>query len=759
MKIYKPNNIGTSDILKMFTNISRDFLYYLEDKGVISPAKVQAGVKRNGSSRAYRERVYSEEDLRRLFLAVEAHQQGLKAEKIVDTVLDPAKLINQSAVTLSRDILHVVQDLCSGAAPTAVWKILADMARMHLGCESVSVFLAPLGDSARFELAASSGPSPDREPPSAWSDTTGSDRHINLTVEAIDSDPFATGLRAHLAARRCFSLLALAVRRRRGASLLRGWIVAENRVDRKGIASPGCFFDPAIEATGDVVASLASLIVDLLPQFALRRSLLSAMEQHQSLEVFLEEVLKQAVAATGADRGDVAWWDANSERAQIAALFGNSVKSRRDLISNHSVMRRVFETGQAKVIPDVLEDPDYDECDPKTRSELCVPVLRPRKERPIAVINVESHEIGFFDRLDLRVLEELAEYAALYGHMLETYDVITSVIPVGEPTTDAEVRSATHRSLTTLLEHVAQEQELDKGLIFVADYRGARLCCVAAHPINGRETDALSYALSDASLVTKVFHEGIPRFVAKLDDELDVSRRDMKETFACAGSVIVMPLLFGPSVIGVIAVWSTRPGLPTRAHLDRLRPYADLAVTSIAVASELQRHKQVLESIRVVMTRMATENRQTVLREILEALIKTDFDRARLFELTDDCAMFRCLDSTSRIAEERSYRGETIDVRTSPYAELTIKLRPDEWHAVIQKPKPDHPDPNAVKLGKPLLMPWAVAPLFVGGVLYGYLACDNAHQNKEITEQDLQLLDVFASLAAQAVAAGRSEGR
>jgi GAF domain-containing protein len=62
--------------------------------------------------------------------------------------------------------------------------------------------------------------------------------------------------------------------------------------------------------------------------------------------------------------------------------------------------------GRALRVPDVRQDSDYLEIDPKTRSELCVPLKI--GERVIGVINAERVEVDAFTEADERLLSTLA---------------------------------------------------------------------------------------------------------------------------------------------------------------------------------------------------------------------------------------------------------------------------------------------------------------------------------------------------------------
>lgn len=75
------------------------------------------------------------------------------------------------------------------------------------------------------------------------------------------------------------------------------------------------------------------------------------------------------------------------------------------------IVGRCFRTGEAQLLADVTRDPDYLEVDPRTRSEMTVP-LRARGV-VFGAIDVASTRPGAFDDEDLRFLEAAAAQLAL----------------------------------------------------------------------------------------------------------------------------------------------------------------------------------------------------------------------------------------------------------------------------------------------------------------------------------------------------------
>lgn len=65
-------------------------------------------------------------------------------------------------------------------------------------------------------------------------------------------------------------------------------------------------------------------------------------------------------------------------------------------------------TGETVIVRDVSEFPGYISCDSATRSEIVVPVFH--KNRLIAVLDIDSAQIGDFDETDRRYLEKIVAY-------------------------------------------------------------------------------------------------------------------------------------------------------------------------------------------------------------------------------------------------------------------------------------------------------------------------------------------------------------
>ncbi|MFX1412042.1 MAG: response regulator, partial [Promethearchaeota archaeon] len=90
----------------------------------------------------------------------------------------------------------------------------------------------------------------------------------------------------------------------------------------------------------------------------------------------------------------------------VAGFPGASALVGQRMDAGLGIVGWVARTGQPALVPDVRKNGRYQEYDPDTLSELCVP-LRVRS-RTIGVLNLESHQLGAFTESDLSLVSTLA---------------------------------------------------------------------------------------------------------------------------------------------------------------------------------------------------------------------------------------------------------------------------------------------------------------------------------------------------------------
>ncbi len=144
-----------------------------------------------------------------------------------------------------------------------------------------------------------------------------------------------------------------------------------------------------------------------------------------SVERVLEVTLDWALRFTGADAAAVAMVETETNTFRIIAGYGYPPERweqlrRQPWPLSQGVGGRVARTGEAALISDVRQDPDFVEILPNTRTLLSVPLVR--ADRVIAVLTLESTREAAFDEANLAFVSRLAALAAAAVDNANLYD-------------------------------------------------------------------------------------------------------------------------------------------------------------------------------------------------------------------------------------------------------------------------------------------------------------------------------------------------
>jgi PAS domain S-box-containing protein len=143
------------------------------------------------------------------------------------------------------------------------------------------------------------------------------------------------------------------------------------------------------------------------------------------LERIFELLAREAVQATRArsagiiqvdqEGGDYVWTTVYGlDPDRESAHLGVRMPIARGLVG------RAIATGQAQLVGNVHQDPDYYEVDPAIRSELVMPIRY--EDQVVGVLNLESTEYEAFDEDALRFVEALADQAAIAVGNAQNYE-------------------------------------------------------------------------------------------------------------------------------------------------------------------------------------------------------------------------------------------------------------------------------------------------------------------------------------------------
>jgi signal transduction histidine kinase/CheY-like chemotaxis protein len=137
------------------------------------------------------------------------------------------------------------------------------------------------------------------------------------------------------------------------------------------------------------------------------------------LDEVLNTIVEEAVNVTPAGRGSIALYNTDQDALEVHVLIGypeDSLRFMRDRSYNwlrrgDGLHGRLMLTGQAVLSNDVKSDPAYLALDDETRSELIVPIKR--GDSLLGALNLESARIHAFSESDQRLIEALADQAAV----------------------------------------------------------------------------------------------------------------------------------------------------------------------------------------------------------------------------------------------------------------------------------------------------------------------------------------------------------
>lgn len=192
------------------------------------------------------------------------------------------------------------------------------------------------------------------------------------------------------------------------------------------------------------------------------------------------------------------------------------------------------------------------------------------------------------------------------------------------------------------------------------------------------------------------------------------------------------------------------PGSPPFSHSQ----HQNLEELSLVVRDVLEcqrlkeaaRQKPLLERLMESSAALLSENnRQDVLRRILQVVRDSGFDRARLYLLSDDEKMLRGVAQAGM--NDSHFDGIEWPVATDCHLQKLLTER----KPLILKPVSGEPKHSEERLAKEGLDEWVSVPLSLRGKVIGQLSADNKFSRRPISEQELEPLKLFADLAAAAI--------
>ncbi len=104
----------------------------------------------------------------------------------------------------------------------------------------------------------------------------------------------------------------------------------------------------------------------------------------------------------------------------ISLREDQKVPDRTTVRYGHGIVGAAAEARQPVLVPDVRQDPRYILVDPDARSELAVPLIY--HDRVVGVVDLESHEAGYFNDSHIRIFSTLAPQIAIALENAQLYE-------------------------------------------------------------------------------------------------------------------------------------------------------------------------------------------------------------------------------------------------------------------------------------------------------------------------------------------------
>ena len=309
---------------------------------------------------------------------------------------------------------------------------------------------------------------------------------------------------------------------------------------------------------------------------------------------------------------------------------------------------RAILTGSTIIVPDVLEDPEFESRARSFRSVVSVPLIR--EGSPIGAITVGRPEPGRFPDAQIALLQTFADQAVI---AIENVRLFTELTQKNRALTQAhaqvsealERQTATSEVLRVISSSPSDVQPVFETIVASA----ARLCSAesaAVYRFDGEIVDfVVGYHFSPEAL--EAYHRRFPRPLRETDHlqrVLDGSVLNISDiekdphTTSGSGAVhrargvhstVIVPMLREDRVIGAIGVSHRDVGAFTNERVELLKTFADQAVIAIENVRLFNETKEALEQ-------------QTATSEILRVISQSPTDVQPVLDAVAERALKLC---------------------------------------------------------------------------------------------------------------------
>jgi PAS domain S-box-containing protein len=368
-------------------------------------------------------------------------------------------------------------------------------------------------------------------------------------------------------------------------------------------------------------------------------------------------------------------------------------------------------------------------------------------DRVIGVVVVESTEREAFSQEDLEILTAAAQQAALAVGRVRLLEVERRSAAESKALLDtmkdlsSELELA--RLLDSLLERAVGLLGVTGGELAIIDEESGQLLIAASHNMGADEIGTRMNLGEGAMGRVGETHE--PLVIPSYQEWAGRSAQYTQDTVQ---SVVAAPLLIGSRLVGVIAAVHSDPGRGVgQEDLRLLELFAPQAAVAIENARLFTAEHRRAEEQRALLDTLADLAGQLELGHLLQDLLQR---AVRLLSVTGaELAIYEEETGDLVIAASNDMGADSVGSRMEPGEGAMGRVAETKEPIVI----PDYPawTGRSEKYVDGRVQTVMAAPLMIADRLVGVVAVVHSNPDRRFGEEDLQLLQLFATQAAIAV--------
>jgi PAS domain S-box-containing protein len=425
------------------------------------------------------------------------------------------------------------------------------------------------------------------------------------------------------------------------------------------------------------------------------------------------------------------------------------------IASGQGVTGQTVKSGSARLVLDVLQEPEYKELDAKIRSELSVPIKV--NEQIFGVINVESAQTGAFNQADEQMLTILAEQLASAIERLRAQAAeqqrIQELVAVARVSEKVSSEFGLQEVLDSIARLAAEISDADASGLWMSRPDG-RYGLTASYGVGAEfiRLAGIEGIEVEGTALGHAMQQRKPYQIPDIVKDPGYSARSLAKLEKIR-SILALPMLRGEAVLGGIVLWQRKPRRFTPEEETFLQALANQSVNALENARLLENEREqrrVAEVLRETGTALnAALDFDNVIDQILDQARRLiPYDAANLMIVEEGHARVRRMRGYEAISRELFEEVRKLDLEIKHASNLRVML--ETGQPLIIPDVRTFPD-WVTQDRRFYLKSWAGAPVIIQNKLSAFFSLEKLEPNFYLPEhaERLAILAGQAGLALQ----------